>query len=862
MSYENSVPETKGPGPDLTSCDREPITRHERIQDFAFLIALANDWSVVRVSENIEDFLKVKPEVLLGARLDPFISAVAVHDIRNRLSILGTTGGERLFGIKLVQGMPRVDLAIHFQDDLLIIEGELSKKAEKMEAASMVRAMAARLTKARSTARFHSDAARQVLAITGFDRVMIYEFDSEGHGAVTAEAIRGGMESFLGLRYPASDIPSQARALYLRNPFRIIADVASPPVQLLPPVDAVTKSLDLSMAISRSVSPVHIEYLKNMGVGASLSISIVVEEKLWGLIACHSRDPRLPSFIMRTSAELFGSMYSMMLESRLRRGAGEDEQKARSLADRLIVMIAGDETLLENAGWLQDMTRDMIDCDGVGIYRAEHVHLHGSTPPEEQVIALAHHLNAASPSRVYTTDNLAAVHAPCAQTSHLAAGMLAIPISRVPRDYIMLFRRERLTEIKWGGDPTKMMEQSEDGLRMTPRKSFAAFSELVRGRAAPFSGREERIGEAIRQALIEVILRFANDATEERRRSTERQELLIAELNHRVRNILALIRSLVTKTSQASTDVSSYVESLGGRVQALARAHDRVTKQSWGPTGLAGLFEDEIAAHDATSRRLTLHGPEVQLHPQAISTMALVVHELVTNSCKHGALSAGGRVDVAVRAVDGEGVYIEWRETGGPAVVAPTRRGFGSVIVERTIPFDLQGTAEVRFLMPGVEADFFIPDHHVFVSGKGAPFGTAIRPRSASTDEIPSEQPLSAMNVLLLEDNMLIALEAEDMLRELGAADVLVASTIDEAFRYVADERFHFAMLDINVGRGTSFDLAKKLEAAAIPFIFATGYGDQFAFKAGATQQIVIQKPYEREHLARAIQQALQKVNS
>lgn len=165
---------------------------------------------------------------------------------------------------------------------------------------------------------------------------------------------------------------------------------------------------------------------------------------------------------------------------------------------------------------------------------------------------------------------------------------------------------------------------------MTPRKSFAAFSELVRGRAAPFSGREERIGEAIRQALIEVILRFANDATEERRRSTERQEVLIAELNHRVRNILALIRSLVTKTSQASTDVSSYVESLGGRVQALARAHDRVTKQSWGPTGLAGLFEDEIAAHDATSRRLTLHGPEVQLHPQAISTMALVVHELVT----------------------------------------------------------------------------------------------------------------------------------------------------------------------------------------------------------------------------------------
>ncbi|MCI9868107.1 GAF domain-containing protein [Rhizobium skierniewicense] len=847
------------PVPDLTSCDREPITRLERIQDFAFLIALANDWSVTRVSENIENFLKVKPEVLLGARIDPFISAVALQDIRNRLSILGTTGGERLFGIKLVQGMPRVDLAIHFQDDLLIVEGELSKKAERMEAASMVRAMAAKLAKARTIARFHSDAARQVLAITGFDRVMIYEFDSEGHGAVTAEATRSGMESFLGLHYPASDIPTQARALYLMNPFRIIADVGSTPIQLLPPVDAITQPLDLSMAISRSVSPVHIEYLKNMGVGASLSISIVVEEKLWGLIACHARDPRLPSFVMRTAAELFGSMYSMMLESRLRRGAGEDEQKARSLADRLIVMIAGDETLLENAIWLQDMTHDMIDCDGVAIYRAEHVYLHGSTPPENQVVALAHHLNAASPSRVYTTDYLAAIHAPCAQTSHLAAGMLAIPISRIPRDYIMLFRRERTTEIKWGGDPTKMMEQSEDGLRLTPRKSFAVFSELVRGRATPFSAREERIGEAIRQALIEVILRFANDANEERRRSTERQELLIAELNHRVRNILALIRSLVTKTIDLNGDVSSYVEALGGRVQALARAHDRVTKQSWGPASLAGLFEDEIAAHDATSGRLTLNGPDVQLQPQAISTMALVVHELVTNSCKHGALSANGRVDVAVRAVDGEGVYIKWRETGGPAVVAPNRRGFGSVIVERTIPFDLQGTAELRFLMPGLEADFFIPHHHVSVSGKSATFGTPARHRPSSTDEPVSEQPLSAMNVLLLEDNMIIALEAEDMLRELGAASVSVASTIDEASRYVADQRFHFAMLDINVGRGTSFDLATKLETAAIPFVFATGYGDQFAFNEGAAQHVVIQKPYERDHLARAVLQSFQK---
>ncbi|CAN5254066.1 hypothetical protein BH10PSE15_BH10PSE15_05250 [soil metagenome] len=464
---------------DLSACDREPITRLDRIQNFGFLIAMANDWTIVRASENIETFFKAKPEKLLGSRIDTWITKSALHDLRNRMAIIATTGNERLFDIKFVSGLPAIDLSIHFQGDLLILEGEVSQKAERMEAASMVRAMAARLTKAPTTAKFHNDAARQDLAITGFDRIMIYRFDGEGHGEVIAEALRAGMESFLGLHYPATDIPQQARTLYLLNPFRIIADVAAPTLALLPPTDGVTPPLDMSLSVTRAVSPVHVEYLRNMGVGASLSISIIVEERLWGRIACHARSPRLPSFVMRTAAELFGAMYSMMLESRLRRGSGDDEQKARALTDRFIAMIAGDETLMENPHWLQDMTRDMIDCDGVAIYRGGSVFLHGATPPEEQVIALAHHLNAASPSRVFVTDNLAAVHAPCASIANLAAGMMSIPISRVPRDYILLFRRQRLDEIRWGGNPEKVVEQDEAGYRISPRKSFEAFTQLI-----------------------------------------------------------------------------------------------------------------------------------------------------------------------------------------------------------------------------------------------------------------------------------------------------------------------------------------------------------------------------------------------
>lgn len=849
---------------DLTICDREPITRLDQIQDFAFLIAMTNDWTIVRVSANAHDFLQVRPEELLGSRLDVWTTKPALHAIRTRVALLASTGNERMFGLKLVPAMPPLDISIHFQDDLLIVEGEFSQRSDDPEVASMVRAMAARLAKATTLEKFHTDAARQMLAISGFDRVMIYRFDELGVGEVIAESTRAGVESFLGLHYPASDIPQQARALYLRNPFRIIANVAATPVALLPPIDAVTPPLDLSMAISRAVSPVHVEYLVNMGVTASLSISIIVEGRLWGLIACHAAAPRLPSFVLRTAAELFGAIYSLMLESRQHRGSGEDERKARSLADRLIAMVAGDESLLCNAQWLQDMTRDMIDCDGVAIYVGGKTYSHGATPPEAEVGMLAHYMNAASPSRVFVTDCLSEIHPPCAASAERAAGMMSIPISRVPRDYIMLFRRERLSQIRWGGDPAKPHTSEMDGHRISPRRSFQAFIEEIQRRSTRFSEREQRVGDAIRQALIEVILRYSDAAVVERSRAAERQDLLIAELNHRVRNILALIRSLITQTGSGSPAIAGYADALGGRIQALARAHDRITRQNWGPAPLAGVFEDEFAAHNGAKKRLRLSGPAVELLPQAISTMALVIHELVTNSIKYGALSTdSGSVDVTLRLVDGEGLYLRWKEVGGPAVVAPTRRGFGSVILERSVPFDLQGTAELHFRLGGVEAEFFIPQHHVFVPPAGLmPAEPMPAPDRALAGEAPppasGDEPLRGALVLLVEDNMLIALEAEDMLRALGAADVYVAPTLSEADRLVAEHRFHFAMLDINVGQGTSFELATRLKTAGTPFIFASGYGDELALGRRDGYEVVIQKPYERAHLLRAIQQVLQ----
>ncbi len=389
---------TLSPQPDLTICDREPITKLDLIQPFGFLLALSNDWTVARASKNIGDFLDASPEQLIGKKLDHLLSEDAAHEIRNRMSILYSTRSERLYKVKLLKGKRKTfDLALHFSGDLLVLEGEPSQPDGRMEAVSMVRAMIARLNAATSLEAFHRDAARQVRAITGFDRVMIYRFDSNGAGQVIAESVKSGLESFLGLHYPASDIPVQARALYLVNPFRIIADVGSRPVSIEPPPGGAVQSLDLSGSITRAVSPVHIEYLVNMGIGASLSVSIIVGGRLWGLIACHHTTERLPSFVMRTAAELFGQMYSMALETRLHLNAAVEEQRTREFSDRLITTIAGDDSLLANPEWLQDMTRDVVACDGVAIYRGGAVFATGSTPPEPDIAQLAEALNVSSP---------------------------------------------------------------------------------------------------------------------------------------------------------------------------------------------------------------------------------------------------------------------------------------------------------------------------------------------------------------------------------------------------------------------------------------------------------------------------------
>src|SRR6476661_7152636 len=302
---------------DLTNCDREPIHLLGAVQPFGFLLALASaTWCVTRTSRNVVEWLGVEAADLLGRPLDQIFTPDAVHTIRGQLqsAIMGDTVA-RAFDVVLTGGGLRCDVALHVMHDTVVIEGEPCVDDPAINAGAMVRGMIARL--------------QQTGELRTFYRVMIYRFDQDGSGEVIAESARAGLEPYLGLHYPASDIPRQARILYERNWLRIIPDVNATPVAIEPQLDRDGHALDLSMSILRSVSPIHVEYLRNMGVAASMSASILRQGKLWGLFACHHYAPHHVPFARRTAAELFGQMFSLLMESRERDNESAYEERDR-----------------------------------------------------------------------------------------------------------------------------------------------------------------------------------------------------------------------------------------------------------------------------------------------------------------------------------------------------------------------------------------------------------------------------------------------------------------------------------------------------------------------------------------------------
>ena len=431
---------------DLSNCDREPIHQLGAIQPFGFLLAVTPEWTVARASENVIEFLGVAADDVIGAPFQSLISADAFETLRRSVAHLSDADAtERVFGLALLSPSGRrFDCALHLSNGVVVVEAEPSGDDAPIEGSGLIRSIMGRLDDAKDLAGFLNEGARAIRAVTGFDRVMVYRFDRDGSGEVVAEAAGPGIGSFLNLRFPASDIPQQARRLYVRVPFRIIADVNAKPVAIVPERDRSGEPIDLSLSILRSVSPIHIEYLRNMGVSASLSISIVVDGKLWGLFACHHDTPRRPAFDRRSLAELIGQMFGMKLEARERRTLADYDRASRKAADRLLATIAGDATLLRKPQWVFEAVRGPIPCDGVAVLVDGALARWGLTPPDQGLQDILRRLKTFAAGGVFAIDRIVDICPDAESYAADAAGLLAIPISRQPRDYVVLFRREKV----------------------------------------------------------------------------------------------------------------------------------------------------------------------------------------------------------------------------------------------------------------------------------------------------------------------------------------------------------------------------------------------------------------------------------
>ncbi len=845
------------PQPALTACDREPIHHIAAIQPFGALIAVGRDGVIAQVSANAGALLGIGEPLVAGTPLAHWLTAEAIVTLTEALTRAPDEDGvERLFGLDLAGNGHLFDCAVHASGAAMVIECEPHAARDFGDHLGLIGPVITQLERLREPQALCDTAARLVRQMLGYDRVMVYRFHPDETGEVIAEDRREDLVPFLGLRYPAADIPQQARDLFRRNRFRVIADMAGEAVPIEPAVQTNGEPLDLSLSVLRAHSQMHLAYMRNMGVGASLTIAIVRNDRLWGMISCHHETPRLPPFSLRTVAEVFSQTFSLMLDRMLVRRVEKLRERARDLNDQLMLELAGGTSLAANLELLERSIADLIAHDGISLLAGGEYRALGAAPGREAFMALAPAFGEPSDGAVFATTALSQ-HLPAAAAfAEQATGALILPLSRNRHDYLVLWRRPVEQVVIWAGEPSKTAPAP--GAMLEPRASFAAWREIVRGRSAEWSEEECDFAERLRRTLIEVILRMSEEVMRERQRAAEQQDLLIAELNHRVHNILGLIRGLVAQSQHDAMSVEGFAAVIGGRISALAAAHDNITRENWSPAPLSLLIESEFAAYLGEDRaRLTITGPEVLIRPEAFTVMALVVHELVTNSAKYGSLSArAGTVAITLARNAFGDLLIGWRELGGPPLTPPTRQGFGSTIIQRSIPHELQGEADLRFRLTGLEADFLIPRRFLAEPGEqGAPPDAA--PRSAPRPRAEPAKPAVGLqrpaSVLLVEDSMIIALDTEENLKRLGVASVRVASSVAAALQAIDEEIPELAIIDFNLGSESSAPVAAALRARGVRFLWATGY----AGLAGELDQLgaedVLRKPYGSADLERIL---------
>jgi light-regulated signal transduction histidine kinase (bacteriophytochrome) len=505
---------------DLTNCERELIHLAGSVQPHGFLLVLREpELRIVQASANVEQHLGLaaaallgRPPSELGGDFDVVLRALAgtaLDEPVPRNCRLAPGGHERRF-----------EVAVHRVADacgsVLVAEFEPTDA----NAADVVDVPAPQIVEhlTRAVQRFGAtttigtlaDAVvRSVRALTGYDRVMVYKFDPDGHGQVIAEARDARLEPLLGHHYPATDIPQRARELYLRNRLRVLVDVHYTASPLVPARDPDTGAdLDMSMCQLRSMSPLHLQYLKNMGVTATLVASLVREGALWGLIACHHYRPRNLRLPVRAACDLIAEVASTRIAAIEHYAHAQVAIQVRRLEQRLV------EATSTEGDWRLALFRtpqallQPLDATGAVLCYEGELLTAGESPSTPELRALLQWIDgqvgAQSPAAPFACSSVARAQPALESLTPTASGVLAVKLSTTRPDYLLWLRKEQLHNVTWAGDPSKPM-LANDPLQLSPRRSFAAWSEIVRGTAQPWTRSEVAMARAFGAALADII---------------------------------------------------------------------------------------------------------------------------------------------------------------------------------------------------------------------------------------------------------------------------------------------------------------------------------------------------------------------
>ncbi len=666
---------------DPSLCEREPIHVPGSIQPNAVLLAAdAATLLITAFSTNVAEIVDSIEPPLLGRSLAEILPLPFIDLIRARLAIGALDdGGSARRRIRLPATGETNYLAVaHAHAGRLIIEFEREPdRAEDFRTASQIdtELAMARLRAAGTLTEAARVAALEIRALTGFEAVLVYRFDPDWNGeAVAEDKTPDWSRSLLGLRFPASDIPSQARALYTKAKSRFVIDRDSVPVPLRGAPGGSNAPIDLTFAQHRTLSPIHLEYQRNLGVNGSMSISIMVDGHLWGLMIGHHRRPHYVPPETRSAATVLTDAFAMRVHEIESRRLWAERQAHLDVEGRLVRSLTRSDDFVGALTGGATTLLHLFDATGAGIVSAERATLIGRAPPADIVLSIAAWLRRTIPEgeTSYQSSQFTHVFPEAAPFREVASGLLAAFVDESRETLLLWFRPEMPSTVTWGGDPRKPVLAGTGSVAVLPRRSFERWVEERTGHANPWAEWQVNLSLSLAEAVEGVVLRQRRKIDEltgllaEKERLLTQKDLLTREIDHRVKNSLQIVSAFLQMQRRQIADATARqaFADTSARVMSVARVHDslyqadRVDEVDLGQT-IESLCKDLAGlAGEGHSVDLTVERGMMVPYRKAVA-LSLIATELVTNAFKYATkATGGGRVEVTVSASDAGGVQL------------------------------------------------------------------------------------------------------------------------------------------------------------------------------------------------------------